>query len=144
MVDTHVQAHESSATPPTQSAFSDPVRILIVDDDMDSADSLERMLHASGYSETRVVYSGEAALAASAEFQPGVVLLEINLPDMSGYEVAQLLHEHAQLRDVRLIALTASREHAGRDLARAAGFERYLRKPVEALALVELLGMQPQ
>lgn len=120
------------------------MRILIVDADMDSADSMELMLHASGYSETRVVYSGEAALAAAAEFRPDVVLLELNLPDMSGYEVAQLLREQAQLQDVRLIALTASREHAGRDQARAAGFERYLLKPVAALALDELLSMPPQ
>jgi CheY-like chemotaxis protein len=119
------------------------VRILIVDDDVGSADSLELMLHASGYSQTRVVYSGAAALAAAAEFHPGVVLLELNLPDMSGYKVAQSLREHAQLQDLRLIALTASREHTGRDLARAAGFERYLRKPVVALALQKLLGMPP-
>ena len=117
------------------------VRILIVDNDMSSADSLELLLHASGYSETRVAYSGHAALAIAAEFQPGVVLLELDLLDMSGYEVAQLLREHAQGHDLRLIALTSSREHAGRELARVAGFERYLLKPVATLDLSELLQM---
>src|SRR5689334_65233 len=58
-----------------------PVRILIVDNDMRSSESLELMLHASGYSETRVAYSGEAALAIAAEFRPSVVLLEVDLLD---------------------------------------------------------------
>src|SRR6266705_2601551 len=100
---------------------NEPVRILIVDSDIKSSDSIELMLHASGYSETRVAYSGHAALAIAAEFQPGVVLLELDLLDMSGYEVARLLREHAQRNDLRLIALTSSREHAGRELARVAG-----------------------
>lgn len=121
---------------------SEPVRILIVDSDISSADSLELMLHASGYSETRVAYSGHAALAIAAEFQPSVVLVELNLLDLSGYEVARLLREHARSHNLRLIALTSSREHAGRELARVAGFERYLLKPVAALDLSELLQIQ--
>jgi DNA-binding response OmpR family regulator len=109
-----------------------PVRILIVDNDISSSGSLEVMLHASGYSQTRVAYSGHAALAIAAEFRPSVVLLELNLLDMSGFEVARLLRGQAQGRDLRLIALTPTREHAGRELAREAGFERYLLKPVAA------------
>ena len=117
-------------------------RILIVDDDIESSTSLELMLNASGYSETRVAYSGHAALAIAAEFQPSVVLLELSLLDMSGYEVARLLRERAQSHDLRLIALTSSRELAGRELARVAGFERYLLKPVAALDLAGLLQME--
>jgi CheY-like chemotaxis protein len=117
----------------------EPVRVLIVDNDMSSADSLELMLHAFGHSQTRVAYSGHAALAIGAEFRPDVVLLEINLLDMSGYDVAQSLREQAQNRDLRLIALTSSREHAGRELARVAGFERYLLKPVSAIEMSELV-----
>jgi CheY-like chemotaxis protein len=121
---------------------TEPVRILIVDHDIGSSDSLELMLHASGYSETRVAYSGHAALAVATEFQPSVVLLELNLLDMSGYEVARLLREQAQSHDLRLIALTSSCEHPGRELARVAGFERYLLKPVAALDLSGLLQTQ--
>jgi len=73
-----------------------PVRILIVDNDISSSGSLEAMLHASGYSEIRVAYSGHAALAIAAEFQPSVVLLELNLLDMSGFEVARLLRGQAR------------------------------------------------
>jgi PleD family two-component response regulator len=121
---------------------TEPARILIVDNDISSSDSLERMLHASGYSQTRVAYSGRAALAIAAEFQPSVVLLELDLLDMSGFEVARLLREQAQGHDLRLIALTPSREHAGRELARVAGFERYLLKPVATDELAGLLQMQ--
>ena len=117
-------------------------RILIVDDDIESSTSLELMLNASGYSETRVAYSGHAALAIAAEFRPFVVLLELSLLDMSGYEVARLLRERAQSHGLRLIALTSSRELAGRELARVAGFERYLLKPVAALDLTGLLQME--
>ena len=121
---------------------AEPARILIVDNDIASSSSLELMLHASGYSQTRVAYSGHAALAIAADFQPSVVLLELSLLDMSGYDVARLLRERAQTRDLRLIALTSSREHAGRELARVAGFERYLLKPVAALELSALLQME--
>ena len=122
-----------------QTAISSaPVRILIVDDDIKSSDSLEIMLHAAGYSETHVAYSGHAALALADVFRPDVVLLELSLLDMSGYKVARLLRERAQSHDLRLIALTSGREHAGRGLARLAGFERYLLKPITARDLAGL------
>jgi CheY-like chemotaxis protein len=124
-----------------QSALpTDPVKILIVDDDIESSSSMELMLRASGYSETRVAYSGHAALAIAADFQPSVVLLELGLSDMSGHEVARVLRERAQSDDLRLIALTSSREHADRELARVAGFERYLLKPVAAPDLAGLIA----
>jgi len=123
---------------------NEPARILIVDNDISASDSLERMLHASGYSQTRVAYSGHAALAIATEFRPSVVLLELDLLDMSGYDVARSLRGQAQSHDLRLIALTSSRDHAGRELARVAGFERYLLKPVSALDLSGLLQMQAE
>ena len=122
-------------------AVSAPVPILIVDNDVHSASSLELMLHAGGYPETRVAYSGHAALAIAAVFKPSVVLLEVDLLDVNGYELAQMLRERARTRNLRLIALTTSREHEGRELARVAGFERYLLKPIAALDLSNLLKM---
>ena len=122
-------------------AVSAPVPILIVDNDVSSASSLELMLHAAGYLETRVAYSGHAALAIAAVLEPAVILLEVDLLDVNGYELAQMLRERARRRKVRLIALTTSREHEGRELARVAGFERYLLKPVAASDLSNLLKM---
>jgi len=69
------------------------VRFLIVDNDMRSADALELMLHASAYSETRVAYSGHAALAIAAEFLPDVILL-----DLTDYELGHALRKQAQRR----------------------------------------------
>jgi CheY-like chemotaxis protein len=121
-----------------------PVRILIVDDDMGSADALELMLHAEDYSHTRVAYSGAAALAIACDFQPAVVLVDLSLLDMSGYELAQSLREQAQGQQLRLIAVTSSPEHVTREKARVAGFERYLVKPVASLDLSSLLETPPQ
>jgi CheY-like chemotaxis protein len=114
-------------------------RILIVDDDVDSAQSLCRMLQEAGHDETRVESSAATALKAAAEFVPGIIFVDIELPDVSGYDVALLLHQHPQLRQTHLIALTDSGEHPGREQARTSGFERYLVKPVSAAALQEVL-----
>jgi CheY-like chemotaxis protein len=125
---------------PTGRVSSEIVRILVVDNDMGSADALELMLHAAGYPETRVAYSAHAALALALEFRPDVAFLETNLLDMDSNELAQLLRERAQLHQLRLIAMTSSREHVGREVARNAGFERYLLKPIEAVDLSDLLA----
>ena len=69
-----------------------------------------------------------------------MVLLELGLLDMTGYEVARILRERAQSQDLRLIALTSRREHAGRELSRVAGFERCLLKPVVAIDLAALIA----
>jgi CheY-like chemotaxis protein len=114
-------------------------RILIVDDDVAEAQSLVAMLGTAKHWQIRVVHSAAAALAAAVEFLPGIIFLDIELPDMSGYEVALLLHQHAALQGVRLIALTDSIEHPARETARAAGFERYLVKPVTAIELQKVL-----
>jgi CheY-like chemotaxis protein len=124
-----------------QPAVSAPVPILIIDHDVNSASLLELMLHAGGHRETRVACSGDAALAIAAVFEPSVILLEVDLLDVNGYELAQTLRERARPRELRLIALTTSREHQDRELARVAGFERYLLKPVAPLDLSNLLEM---
>ena len=113
-------------------------RILIVDDDADAADSLASLVQSEGYGDARVAYTGAAALTLAVEFRPTVLLVDLDLPDMSGYDVARQLHQHPHLQNLRLIALTASSEHPGRELAREAGIERYLSKPVGSAALNEV------
>jgi CheY-like chemotaxis protein len=114
-------------------------RILIVDDDVALAKSLAAMLEVAGAFETRTVHCAADAVAAAIEHVPTIVFLDIELPDMSGYDVAKLLRQHAHLRTTRLIALTDSIEHPGREDARAAGFERYLVKPVTLAELQKVL-----
>jgi DNA-binding response OmpR family regulator len=118
----------------------DIARVLIVDNDIGWADSLELMLHAAGYAETRVAYSGHAALAIASGFRPDVVLLDLRLFDMGSDAVAQSLREQARSRPLRLIALTFSPEQATREAARAAGFDRYFTKPFGPDDLSALLG----
>jgi CheY-like chemotaxis protein len=113
-------------------------RILIVDNDVNAADSLASLLESAGYDDTRVVHTGATALASAVEFVPAVLLVDLDLPDMSGYDLARHLSQHPQLRQLRIIALTTSSEHPGRELAREAGIERYLIKPVGSAALEEL------
>ena len=116
-----------------------PTRVLIVDDDVELAQSLAAMILAAGNFETRMVHCADDAVAAAVEFPPFIVFLDIELPDMSGYDVAKLLHQQAQLRTARLIALTDNIEHPAREDARAAGFERYLVKPVTVAELQKVL-----
>jgi CheY-like chemotaxis protein len=118
-------------------------RILVVDDDVAAADSLAALLQSSGHGDARVAYTGATALALAAKFLPTVLLVDLDLPDMSGYDVARHLSQHPRLQGLRLIALTDSSEHPGRELAREAGIERYLSKPVGAADLDELFS-QPQ
>ena len=113
-------------------------RILIVDDDVGAADALASLLQSMGYGDARVAYTGATALALAVEFVPTVALVDLELADMSGYEVARHLSQQPQLQTLRLIALTADSAHPGRELARAAGVERYLMKPVGSADLAEL------
>ena len=113
-------------------------RILVVDDDVEAADALASLLQSNGYGDARVAYTGATALALAVEFVPTVLLVDLDLPDMSGYDVARHLSQHPQLQNLRLIALTASSEHPGRELAREAGIERYLSKPVGPAGLDDL------
>jgi len=119
-------------------ARGDIPHILIVDDDVDAADALASLLQSAGHGDARVAYTGATALALALEFVPTVLLLDLDLPDMSGYDVARHLFQHPQLQNLRLIALTANSEHPGRELAREVGIERYLIKPVGSADLDEL------
>ena len=113
-------------------------RILIVDDDVEAADSLASLLQSTGYGDARVAYSGAAALALAVEFVPTVALVDLELPDMGGYELARQLSQHPQLQALRVIALTVHTDHPGRERAREAGVERYLIKPVGSADLADL------
>jgi CheY-like chemotaxis protein len=114
-------------------------RILIVDDEGPSVQTLERVLHELGHRETRVAGSASDALRAAVELLPAITFVDIELPDMGGYELAKNLHQHPQLQHMRLVALTNKGQHAARENARAAGFERYIVKPITEAAVREVL-----
>jgi signal transduction histidine kinase/DNA-binding response OmpR family regulator len=119
-----------------------PRRVLIVDDNVDAADSLAMLLSAEGH-ETAVVYRGRDALDRVPAFRPDIVLLDIGLPEMDGYEVARRLRERSDMKGVRLVALTGYGQADDRQRGQAAGFEDYLVKPVELSALARALAGLP-
>jgi CheY-like chemotaxis protein len=125
---------------PTRKRQDTLPRILIVDDDVAAADALASLTQSCGYGEARVAYTGATAQVLAATFLPTVLLVDLDLPDMSGYDVARHLSQHPKLHGLRLIALTSSSEHPGRELAREAGIERYLSQPVGAAELDELFS----
>jgi CheY-like chemotaxis protein len=118
---------------------SPPRRVLIVDDNEDAANSLAMILKLGGH-ETASVYTAADALARAAAFRPDVVLLDIGLPGMDGYEVAQQMRELPGLRDVRLVAVTGYGRSEDRIRAREAGFDDHLVKPVEFSLLERALA----
>lgn len=114
-------------------------RILIVDDNEDAAVSLSMLLESDGH-RTAIVPGGTAALALAEEFGAEVVLLDIGLPDMSGYEVARLLREHARGSHMLLIAVTGWSQEHDKQAAASAGFDHHLAKPVDYDRLLKLVA----
>jgi PAS domain S-box-containing protein len=114
-------------------------RVLVVDDNADSLESMEVLLQIWGH-EVRTAHDGPAALAVAAEYRPDVVLLDIGLPGMSGYEVAQRLREVPGLAGTTLVAVTGYGQESDRRRTRDAGFDRHLVKPVEPNHLQEILA----
>jgi PAS domain S-box-containing protein len=122
-------------------ATSHPRRVLIVDDNLDTADSIAMLLERSGH-EVTVAYSAEKALEVAAEFQPEVVLLDIGLPEMDGYEVARRLRRDSRLKGMKLIALTGYGQDSDLQRAKEAGFDHHLVKPAGLDKIEELLTKQ--
>jgi len=113
-------------------------KILVVDDNTDSARSLAVLQSRRGH-ETRTAFTGPDAIAVAAEFRPDVVLLDIGLPGMDGFEVARRLRGMPELSSLLLIAMSGYGRDEDRAEARRAGFDEYLVKPVELDHLRELL-----
>ena len=114
-------------------------RVLVVDDNVDSADSTAAILGTSGH-EVEVAYSAQTALKIAVEYRPDIVLLDIGLPDMDGYEVAKHLRQTPELKEMRLIAITGYGQQSDRQRSREAGFDEHVVKPVEWRKLEELLA----
>ena len=113
-------------------------RILIVDDSRDSVDTLARLLSHLGH-EIETAYDGLSACETAVSFMPDLVLLDIGLPGMDGYEVARRLRDEPSLDGVYLVALTGYGSEAERTRCKEAGFEAHLVKPVEFAALLAIL-----
>lgn len=132
--------------PPVQCSVPSPVesaliarRILIADDNEDAAVSLGMLLQSIGH-ETRVAYDGLAAIEMAEEFRPEVVILDIGMPKLDGYEVARRISARPWAEATVLVALTGWGQEADRARAQEAGFHRHLVKPVELEVLRGVLA----
>jgi len=115
-------------------------RILVVDDNADAADSLAMLLQVRG-DEVRVCYDGQEAIEADGQFKPEVVLLDIGMPRLSGYDVARRIRD-ARGDDVLIIAITGWGQDEDRARAREAGFNFHFTKPVDFEMLLDLIDRE--
>jgi PAS domain S-box-containing protein len=126
----------------TSIAASEPPsmrRVLVVDDNHDGAASLAMLLQLSGH-ETFLAHDGQAAIDEAERLRPDVMLLDIGLPGMSGYEVCRNIREQSWGRDLVMVAVTGWGQADDRHRSRAAGFDAHIVKPVDPVLLTKLLS----
>jgi len=112
------------------------LKLLIIDDNVDLAHALSTYLENTWHQDVRVAHTGKAGLEAAERFGPDAVLLDIGLPDLDGFEVAQRLRKDLGLERMPLLALSGFSSDEDRERAAAAGFDRYFVKPVQFDALM--------
>jgi signal transduction histidine kinase len=135
-----VLALESQAAPATAAAMAaHPRRVLIVEDNADAAEAMRMLLDQLGH-EVASAASGDEALDVARRFRPEVVLLDIGLPGLDGYEVARQLRGFDETRASRLIAVTGYGQPSDRERSSAAGFDHHLVKPVDPAKLAEAIN----
>jgi PAS domain S-box-containing protein len=118
-------------------------RVLVVDDNHDAAQSLAMMLRVMGH-DTQTAFDGLEAIQAAGTFRPDVVLLDIGLPRMDGYEVARQIRRRDWGKTMLLIALTGWGQDEDKERAKAAGFDHHLTKPVDPETLSAMLAARAQ
>lgn len=113
--------------------------VLIVDDNHDAADSLGELLSALGHA-VHLEYDGRRAIEAASRLHPRAVILDIGMPGLSGYQVAQMLRSEAGLESSTLIAVSGFAQDSDRMASRAAGFDHHLAKPLDIPQLTRILA----
>lgn len=116
--------------------------MLVVDDNVDAAESLAELLKLAGH-DVRTAHTGPLAVEAAEAYTPDVVLLDIGLPGLNGYEVARRLRANAALKGVRLVAVTGYGRDTDLQLAQEAGFDAHMVKPVQLAKVLALLSEEP-
>ena len=116
-----------------------PLRVLIADDDRDGTLTLSTLLEIEGH-EVRAVHGGQEALDAARDFRPDVVLLDIGMPKITGYEAARRLRLRYGNDCPVLIAITGWKQASDKILASLAGFDHHVAKPYVPAQLIELLS----
>jgi PAS domain S-box-containing protein len=127
--------------PPTEIAkpTGPALRVLVVDDNVDAANVLKLLVQEAGHL-VRMVHTGPTALAAALDYRPDVMLLDIGLPELDGFEVAKRMRQEPLLHNIMLVAVTGYRQAADRQRMKEAGFDHYLVKPADFEKLRQILA----
>lgn len=137
------QASEPASAPPAAApCVSEPLRVVIVDDNVDAARALHSLVALMGHTPA-LAHTGESALVAAQVHRPHVMLVDIGLPDMDGYEVARRLRLEPSLAALRLVALTGWGSPQDKRKALEAGFDHHLTKPARAMDIEAALSREP-
>jgi CheY-like chemotaxis protein/two-component sensor histidine kinase len=136
---TGVTPEEKGPADPPETASARRSRVLVVDDNHDIATGMARLIETVGH-EVQIAHDGPSALKMAREFRPEYILMDIGLPGMTGYEVAQRLRKDPRVRSATLIAFSGYGQVQDRSHSRAAGFDYHLLKPAEASTLLPLLA----
>jgi two-component system, sensor histidine kinase len=133
------RADAADDTPVFVEPFGPRCKVVVADDNRDAADSLTMLLELSGY-ETFVAYNGQQALDLGTRERPGAFILDVGMPDMTGYEAARRIRQQAWGRRALLVAVTGWGQHDDKEKAKAAGFDEHFTKPVSPEQVEEVLA----
>lgn len=113
--------------------------MLVVDDNVDAAQTLGMLLESSGH-DVRIVHDGPTALQAALDYRPDVMLLDIGLPGLNGFEVAKAIRLQPMLKDTVLVAMTGYGLETDKQRSREAGFNHHLVKPTDFVDVEKILA----
>lgn len=123
----------------SEHAVGQGLRVLVADDNRDATNTLTALPRLWGH-DVELAFDGREAVECAGRFRPQVALLDIGMPELSGYDVARQLRTDLRHEGVRLVAITGWGQQHDRDAAMAAGFDAHLTKPVDPAALTKLLA----
>ncbi len=130
-----------ASSPPAEKAqpTGPSLRVLVVDDNVDTVTTLAMLVQESGH-DVRAAYDGSAVLEAALDYRPNVVLLDIGLPGLNGFEVAKRLRRQPTLKNIVLVAMTGYGRESDRQRSQEAGFDHHLVKPGDFGKVLEILA----
>ena len=133
------ETQNASSLTTQHSPLATNLKVLVVDDNVDTVLGFLMLLKASGH-DVRTAHDGLSAVEKAIEYRPDVVLLDIGLPGLNGYEVAKRLRQHPNLKNTVLIALTGYGQDTDRQASQQAGFDHHLVKPARFDQLKKILA----
>lgn len=143
VIDAPHSDHGANLPRPAHLSHAAPRKVLVVDDNVDAARSLEIMLKSMGHT-TRTVHDGQEAVQATEEFRPDLILMDLGMPKLNGFDATRLIRKQRSNKDVTIIAVTGWGQEEDRRRSKEAGCDDHVVKPIEFSALSKLLDQAQQ